>query len=116
MWVSAFVMSFGVAIRHCHSAPAAIALISVIVFAYSAWAANVLTLPSDLFSSKVVATVTGTCGTLAGLGGMLTTFLAGRTIDRYSYGPVFVGLSCLPLFAAISSLLALGRGRAEVTD
>jgi ACS family hexuronate transporter-like MFS transporter len=84
------------------------------VFAYSAWAANVLTLPSDIFAPSVVATVTGTCGTLAGLGGILTTFLAGRIIDRYSYGPVFVGLSCLPLLAAASTLLVITRGHIDL--
>ena len=105
MGASALVMASGAAIRYCHSASVAIALISFIVFAYSAWAANVLTLPSDIFPSNTVATVTGTCGTLAGAGGILTTFLAGHVIDRYSYGPVFLGLSCLPLIAFSCSLL-----------
>lgn len=114
MWVSALVMSFSFAIRYCHTASTAIAVISAMVFAYSAWAANVLTVPSDIFPPTLVATVTGTCGTLAGLGGMLTTFLAGRTIDKYSYSPVFVGLSCLPLLAAASTLLVLNRGRIEL--
>jgi len=111
MWGSALIMALGVVIRYCHTASGAIALISVIVFAYSAWAANVLTLPGDIFPPGIVATVTGTCGTLAGLGGILTTYLAGRTIDQYSYGPVFVGLSCLPLMGASSTLLCLTRGR-----
>lgn len=109
MGASALVMALGVGIPYCHSATLAIELISVIAFAYSAWAANVLTLPSDIFPSNMVATVTGTCGTLAGAGGILTTFLAGQVIDRYSYGPVFIGLSCLPVFAFSCSLLANQR-------
>jgi ACS family hexuronate transporter-like MFS transporter len=106
MGASALVMSGGITIRYCHSPFQAIALISVIVFAYSSWAANVLTLPSDLFPPAVVGTITGACGTVAGLGGILTTLLTGQIIDRYSYGPVFVGLSCLPLLAFGFSLLA----------
>lgn len=106
MAASAFVMALGAAIRYCHSAGVAIALISLIVFAYSAWAANVLTLPSDIFPPSIVATVSGTCGTLAGAGGMLSTFLAGRAIDRYGYSPVFIGLSCLPICALACSLLS----------
>jgi MFS transporter, ACS family, hexuronate transporter len=105
MAVSALIMACGAAIRYCHNPFLAIAFISIILFAYSSWAANVLTLPSDLFPPAVVATVTGAAGTVAGLGGMLTTFLAGRVIDRYSYGPVFLELSCLPLLAFGCSLL-----------
>ncbi len=105
MAAAAFVMSAGALIRYCHEPSIAISLISVIVFAYSTWAANVLTLPSDLFSPAAVATVTGTAGTIAGLGGVLTTYLAGHIIDHYSYGPVFVGLGMLPLLALGVSLL-----------
>jgi ACS family hexuronate transporter-like MFS transporter len=110
---SAFVMALGAAIRYCHSPALAIGLISVTVFAYSAWAANVLTLPSDIFPSARVATVAGAAGTAAGVGGMLTTWLAGRVIDRYSYGPVFIGLGCLPLLALASSLLAASTAGSE---
>lgn len=107
MAASALVMSSGMAIQYCHSAPVALTLISIIVFAYSAWAANVLTLPSDIFPSDVLATVTGICGTVAGIGGMATTYLTGRVIDSYSYGPVFIGIGCLPLLALACSLLAI---------
>lgn len=105
MGVSAFVMTFGAAIQFCHSPLLAIAFISVIVFAYSAWASNILTLPGDIFPSSMVATVVGASGSLAGIGGMLTTFIAGRVIDRYSYDPVFWGLACLPILALACSLL-----------
>ena len=107
MAISAGIMSLGFVIHFCSSASVALALISLIVFAYSAWAANVLTLPSDIFPANVVATVTGTCGTLAGIGGILSTFTAGRIIDLYSYFPVFIGLSILPLLAFACSLLTL---------
>jgi MFS transporter, ACS family, hexuronate transporter len=112
MGLSALVMAGGVAIRFCAGPYSAIALISLVVFAYSAWAANVLTLPGDLFPPAVVATVTGACGTVAATGAMLTTYLAGYVIDRYSYGPVFLGLSCLPLLAFACSLLSLGPAEA----
>jgi len=108
MAVSALVMMFGAGVRNCHSPLLAIGSISVIVFAYSAWAANVLTLPSDIFPPAMVATVAGASGTAAGLGGIVTTYLAGRVIDRYSYGPVFIGLGCLPILAFAFSLLAMG--------
>ena len=106
MGLSAAVMVAGAAIRFCHHPALALTLISAVVFAYSAWAANVLTLPSDLFPASRVAAVVGASGTVAGLGGMLTTHLAGLVIDRYSYGPVFLGLGCLPILAFLMSLLA----------
>ena len=106
MGASALVMSLGAAVRLCHSPLSALPLISIVVFAYSAWAANVLTLPSDIFPPSTVATVVGASGTLAGIGGLFTTLMTGRIIDRYSYGPVFWGLGCLPLLAFACSLLA----------
>lgn len=114
MGISAVVMATGAAVRLCHQPSTALILISIVVFAYSAWAANVLTLPSDIFPSNVVATVVGASGTFAGVGGMLTTLLTGRVIDHYSYGPVFWGLGCLPLLAMGCSLLTLGGE--EVAD
>jgi ACS family hexuronate transporter-like MFS transporter len=106
MGISAAVMVAGAAIRFCHHPGLALALISTVVFAYSAWAANVLTLPSDLFPASRVAAVVGMSGTVAGLGGILTTHVAGLVIDRFSYGPVFAGLGCLPVLAFLCSLLA----------
>jgi len=103
---SALVMATGAGIRWIHTESLAITAISLVVFAYSAWAANVLTLPSDIFPASQVATVTGAAGTIAGVGGMLTMWLTGRVVDNYSYGPIFVALGCLPLFAFGCSLLA----------
>ena len=112
MGVAALVMSSGAAIRFCHSAGPAIVLISLAVFAYSVWAANVLTLPGDLVPAHAVATLTGTSGTLAGLGGVLTTYMTGIVIDHFSYGPVLVALGIWPLLAFSMSLLALRPMRA----
>jgi MFS transporter, ACS family, hexuronate transporter len=106
MGISALVMSLGAGVRLCHSPTSALTLISLVVFAYSAWAANILTLPSDIFPPSTVATVVGASGTVAGIGGLLTTLMTGRIIDRYSYGPVFWGLGCLPLLALACSMLA----------
>jgi MFS transporter, ACS family, hexuronate transporter len=109
MVASALVMSLGAVIRFCNTPAIAIAVISLVVFAYSSWAANVLTLPGDIFPADSVATVVGASGTLAGIGGMLTVLLTGHIVDRYSYGPVFWGLTALPLCAAACSLLCASR-------
>ncbi len=109
MFVSALVMSLGVLVRYTAKPGTAVTVISIVVFAYSSWAANVLTLPSDLFARDVVATIVGASGTLAGIGGILSTLLVGQVVDRYSYGPVFWGLGLLPLCAMTCSLLTLKR-------
>lgn len=111
MGASALIMSSGVAVRLCHTPLLALAFISVIVFAYSAWAANVLILPSGIFPSCRIATVVGASGVAAGVGGILTTFLAGKVIDRYSYTPVFWGLGTLPLRVLACCLLAGRRAK-----
>ncbi|HTV08507.1 MAG TPA: MFS transporter [Candidatus Aquilonibacter sp.] len=112
---SALIMATGAEIRWIHTEASAIAAISLVVFAYSAWAANVLTLPSDIFPVSQVATITGAAGTTAGVGGMLTMWLTGRIVDHFSYGPVFVMLGCLPVLAFACSLLS-GRDRGEGGD
>lgn len=114
---SALVMATGAGIRWIHTETLALTAISLVVFAYSAWAANVLTLPSDIFPASQVATITGAAGTTAGIGGMLTMWLTGRVVDHFSYGPIFVMLGCLPLLAFGCSLLAgCSRGRRSGPD
>jgi ACS family hexuronate transporter-like MFS transporter len=109
MLVSAAAMVFGAGVWFCGNPAGAIALISFVVFAYSSWAANVLTIPSDLFAADAVATTVGFSGAAAGLGGMLTTLLAGIVIDHYSYEPVFLGLGLLPICASACALLTLAN-------
>ena len=78
----------------------ALALISLVTFAFSAWAANILTLATDLFPHSVVASVTGLGGTGAALGGMCFMLLVGAIVDRFSYLPVFILAGVMPLVAA----------------
>ena len=77
-----------------------LALISTVTFAYSTWAANILTLPADLFPPRVVASVSGLSGTGAALGGMIFTLIVGPVVDRFSYVPVFVMFGLMPLVAS----------------
>ncbi len=110
MLLSAAAMAFGAGVWFCGNPAWAIGLISFVVFAYSCWAANVLTLPSDMFPADAVATTVGFSGAAAGVGGMLTTLLLGRLIDHYSYEPVFLGLGLLPICAGACALLTVSRG------
>jgi ACS family hexuronate transporter-like MFS transporter len=56
----------------------------------------VLVLPSDLFPSRSVATVSGISGTAAGLGTILSTFVIGYVADHYSFAPILIAASLVP--------------------
>jgi ACS family hexuronate transporter-like MFS transporter len=100
MAASALLMMAGIPAVLAPQAAVSLALISLATFAYSTWAANVLTLPADLFPQEVVASVSGLSGTGAALGGMIFTLIIGAVVDRFSYVPVFVAAGVMPLIAA----------------
>ena len=85
-----------------------IALFAISTFCYAAWSTMALSLPSDLYPSRTVASVSGMSGTGAGIGTILSTFLIGQIADHYSFAPVLVAASLVPLVAAVL-VLALVR-------
>jgi len=84
-------------------------LFAISTFAYAAFSTMALVLPSDLFSSESVATVSGLSGTGAGLGTILSTYLIGYVADRTTFAPVLVTASILPIVGMVLVLL-LVRG------
>jgi ACS family hexuronate transporter-like MFS transporter len=100
MLVSAATMLAGIPAVLTENAFVALALISLATLAYSCWAANVLTLPADLFPHDRVASVSGMSGTGGATGGMIFTLITGFVLDRFSYLPIFVAAGLMPLAAA----------------
>ena len=88
-----------------------LAFICLALFGYAAWSTMGLTFPSDLFPSKVVASVTGLSGFSAGLAGTLFTLLVGTLVDHFSYTPAFVVAATAPLLATVV-IVFLIRNRA----
>ncbi|HTM51755.1 MAG TPA: MFS transporter [Bryobacteraceae bacterium] len=92
-------------------------LFGLSTFSYAAFSTMANTFPADLFPSESVATVSGMSGTGAGIGTILSTFLIGYISDRYSFAPVLIGASLVPLLAMALVLLLVrntaesGRGR-----
>jgi ACS family hexuronate transporter-like MFS transporter len=78
-----------------------IALFAISTFSYAAWSTMALTLPSDLYPSRQVATVSGMSATGAGLGTILSTYLIGWAADHYSFQPVLLAASTVPLVATL---------------
>ncbi|MBM3746928.1 MAG: MFS transporter [Acidobacteria bacterium] len=109
MFASASVMLVGLPAVLTSSPAWAVALISLATLAYSSWAANILTLPADLFPRGVVASVSGLSGSGAGIGGMTFTLVVGAVVDRFSYVPVFTAAALMPLVAATIILLSIHR-------
>src|SRR5947207_3063307 len=95
-------------------------LFGLSTFAYAALSTMANTFPADLFPSESVATVSGMSGTGAGIGTILSTYLIGYVSDRYSFGPVLIGASLVPLLAMALVLLLVrntaesGRGRVRM--
>ncbi len=84
------------------------AIFGISTLAYSAFATMILVLPSDLFPSESVATVSGMSGTGAGIGTIVSTFLIGYVADHYSFTPILVGASLVP-FIGMGLMLMLVR-------
>ncbi len=85
-----------------------LALISIALFGYASWSTMGLTLPSDLFPTEFVGTVTGLSGLFAGVAGALFTLAIGFLVDRFSYTPAFLIAATVPI-AATASVIFLIR-------
>lgn len=81
-------------------------LIAMAGAAHQAWSANVLSLTSDLFPRRAVASVTGLGGMAGSVGGILLFVLVGVLKDHHiSYAPVFIAAS----LAYLTSLAIIHR-------
>jgi ACS family hexuronate transporter-like MFS transporter len=88
--------------------PALTVCFAVATCSYAALSTMVLNLPADLYRSESVATVSGLSGAGAGIGTIAATYLTGVVADRYSFGPILIGASLVPLLAVVA-VLALVR-------
>ena len=78
-----------------------IALFAISTFSYAAWSTMGLTFPADLYAGNAVATVSGMSGAAAGVGTIISTLAIGKITDRFSFEPVLIGASILPVVATI---------------
>jgi MFS transporter, ACS family, aldohexuronate transporter len=82
-------------------------LFAISTFAYASFSTMALVLPSDLYRSDSVATVSGMSGTGAGLGTIISTYLIGYVSDRYSFEPILIAASLVPLTGMVLVLLLI---------
>jgi ACS family hexuronate transporter-like MFS transporter len=93
---------------------------AVATFSYAAMSTMALSLPADLYQSRAVASVSGLSGTAAGLGTIGATYLIGVVADRFSFTPILLVASVVPLLGAavvlvlVRNTAASGRGLVKV--
>ncbi len=90
-----------------NSAGAAIALMSVLMFAHGIWIANYITLIGDSVGAADAGTAVGLTGACGGVAGMLSSLVIGPVVDLAGFAPVFL-VSAL-LYPAAWLILASGR-------
>jgi ACS family hexuronate transporter-like MFS transporter len=76
-------------------------LFAISTFAYATFCTMVLVFPSDLYQSHSVATVSGLSGTAAGALTILSTFIVGWIADHYSFAPILMAASAIPLVGGV---------------
>ena len=86
-------------------------LFAVSTFAYASFSTMAIVLASDLYVDEAVGTVSGISGTGAGIGTILSTLLIGVISDRYSFAPILVAASLIPLIGAVLVLTLVRNPR-----
>src|SRR2546423_2089627 len=90
-----------------------ITLFAIATYSYAAWSTMALTFPADLYPTRAVATVSGMSGAAAGIGTIISTLLIGKVTDRYSFEPVLIGASLVPVIATILVFVLIRSPREE---
>jgi ACS family hexuronate transporter-like MFS transporter len=90
-------------------------LIGVGASAHQAWSCNILTITSDLFPRRCVASVVGIGGLAGGIGGVLVTKIGGALFDHFgARGEIQTGYMIMFAFCATAYLVAWAIMRALV--
>jgi MFS transporter, ACS family, hexuronate transporter len=107
--VGALCMTAGIPAAFARDAFIALGFISLVTFGFQAWINNVQTLPSDFFPAQAVGAVAGLGGVGAGIGSILYVLTTGWVVDHFSYNPILVTASLLPLFGTAILFLLSGH-------
>jgi ACS family hexuronate transporter-like MFS transporter len=89
-----------------------VACFAVSTLAYAAFSTMVLNLPADLYPTGSVASASGLGGMGAGIGTITATLLIGWVSDKYSFEPILVVASLIPLLATVAVVLLVRNNHA----
>ncbi|MDX2032843.1 MAG: MFS transporter [Blastocatellia bacterium] len=88
-------------------------LFAISTFAYAAFSTMAIVLATDLYQNEAVATVSGMSGTGAGIGTILSTILIGKIADKYSFEPILIAASLIPMIGAIMVMFLVRNSAAS---
>ena len=88
-------------------------LIAVATFSYACFCTMALALPSDMFKSNSVASVSGISGTAASVLTIVATLIIGKVSEEYSFKPIMIASSIVPVIGAILVLWLIRNPRTE---
>lgn len=89
-----------------------VACFATSTLAYAALSTMVLNLPADIYPTGSVASVSGMSGTAAAVGTITATYLIGWVSDRYSFRPILIAASLVPLLAVVAALTLVRNNHA----
>lgn len=89
-------------LRDPGSATGAVIIMAVLLFGFQTAIGNVQTLPSDMFSGKIVGTLSGFAGTAAKLGAFGLTILIPKLTTGGNYTPAFLIGGALAVIALVA--------------
>lgn len=89
-----------------------VACFAISTLAYAALSTMVLNLPADIYPTGSVASVSGLSGTGAGIGTITAIYLTGVVSDRYSFEPILIAASLIPLLAVVAVMALVRNNRA----
>lgn len=89
-----------------------VACFAISTLAYAAFSTMLLNLPADIYPTGSVASVSGMGGTGAGIGTIAATYATGVVADRYSFQPILIAASIIPLLAMVAVLVLVRNNRA----
>jgi MFS transporter, ACS family, hexuronate transporter len=85
----------------------AVFVLAGVMFGHAAW--GNITLPTEVFPSTAVGTVTGFGGFLGGIAGGITQLMIGGVVMKYGYWPIFAVCSVMYLLALLMVQLLIGK-------
>ena len=89
-----------------------VACFAISTLAYAALSTMVLNLPADIYPTGSVATVSGLSGSGAGIGTITAIYLTGVVSDRYSFEPILIAASLIPLLAVVAVMTLVRNNHA----
>ena len=95
-----------------HSFAVLVICFAMATLCYAAFSTIVLALPADLYKTGNVASVSGLSGTGAGIGTIAATYLTGIVSDKYSFEPILIVASLIPLLATAVVVIFIRNGKA----